>query len=130
VLRAELLSWRGKRFEADSADATLEVAKALGLAIPQFVVDAPHGGGKIPLLPAYIVSTSPTHTVLRNFEGMLVSYPEPHSSARPDPCAGGAGVWDLASGRSSAIIPSDMTRMKRRRHDDQAPLPFARELAD
>ena len=38
-----------------------------GLAIPQFVVDAPHGGGKIPLLPNYIVSMSPTHTVLRNF---------------------------------------------------------------
>ena len=48
-----------------------------GLAIPLFVVDAPHGGGKIPVLPTYVVSTSPTHTVLRNFEGMLVSYPEP-----------------------------------------------------
>jgi hypothetical protein len=48
-----------------------------GLAIPTFVVDAPHGGGKIPVLPTYVVSQSPTHTVLRNYEGMLIAYPEP-----------------------------------------------------
>ncbi len=47
------------------------------LAIPNYVVDTPHGGGKIPLTPHAIVSTSSTHTVLRNFEGMIVAYPEP-----------------------------------------------------
>lgn len=51
--------------------------KISGFAIPSYVVDAPHGGGKIPLLPNYIVSSSPTHTILRNAEGMTVSYPEP-----------------------------------------------------
>jgi len=50
-----------------------------GIAMPSFVVDMPHGGGKIPLLPNYIVSTNPTHTVLRNGKGMLVSYPEPYA---------------------------------------------------
>jgi lysine 2,3-aminomutase len=104
-----------------------------GLAIPSFVVDAPHGGGKIPLLPSYIVSTSPTHTVLRNFEGMLVSYPEPGGAAaagRPADQAGGGGVWELANGQSSAIIPTGMARMRRRRQADLAPLPLARELVD
>jgi lysine 2,3-aminomutase len=48
-----------------------------GLGIPTFVVDAPQGGGKIPLLPTYVVSVSPTRTVLRNPEGMLIEYPEP-----------------------------------------------------
>jgi lysine 2,3-aminomutase len=86
-----------------------------GLAIPTFVVDAPHGGGKIPLLPNYIVSTSPTHTVLRNFEGMMVSYPEP--GATPEtapPQTAEDGVWDLACGRVSKIQPIDSGRRRRR----------------
>jgi len=48
-----------------------------GIAIPNFVVDAPNGGGKIELLPNYIVSMNEKETILRNFEGKLVSYPEP-----------------------------------------------------
>ncbi len=88
-----------------------------GLAIPSFCVDAPHGGGKIPLLPNYIVSMSPTHTVLRNFEGALVSYPEPNAHLDA-PGAGaadeGSGVWALARGRASAITPGDTLRLKRR----------------
>lgn len=85
-----------------------------GIAIPQFVVDAPHGGGKIPVLPNYIVSTSPTHTVLRNFEGMLVAYPEPGTmieSAKESPTP---GVWELASGRASAIEPPSQRRKRRK----------------
>ena len=89
-----------------------------GLAIPTFVVDAPHGGGKIPLLPNYILSTSPTHTVLRNFEGMIVSYPEPgiQVGAAEDPACGESspGVYDLASGKATVIRPAKMTRMRRR----------------
>ena len=46
MLRAELLSWRGKRFDADAADATLEVAKALGLAIDR--IDAQNVAGAKP----------------------------------------------------------------------------------
>lgn len=88
-----------------------------GLAIPTFVVDAPHGGGKIPVLPAYIVSMSPSHTVLRNFEGLLVSYPEPGSAATkatPAAAAASPGVWELASGRGSKIQPANTVRQKRR----------------
>jgi lysine 2,3-aminomutase len=88
-----------------------------GIAIPNFVVDAPHGGGKIPLLPSYIVSTSPTHTVIRNFEGMLIAYPEPAAQDTPMPTAApsnAAGVWELASGQASAIFPSRSNRQLRR----------------
>ncbi|MFH1679899.1 MAG: KamA family radical SAM protein [Candidatus Eisenbacteria bacterium] len=88
-----------------------------GLAIPTFVVDAPHGGGKIPILPNYIVSMSPTHTVLRNFEGMLVSYPEPADPAAarsPGDGESAPGVWDLASGRASRIQPGATARQQRR----------------
>jgi lysine 2,3-aminomutase len=90
-----------------------------GLAIPAFVVDTPHGGGKIPLLPNYVVSVSPTHTVLRNFEGLLVNYPEP-VAASPSPAAPthapdeAAGVWELATGKGSVITPATAARPKRR----------------
>ena len=88
-----------------------------GLAIPLFVVDAPHGGGKIPVLPTYVVSMSPTHTVLRNCEGMLVSYPEPCAAGQGPAATNGEaapGVWDLASGKASAIRPERSSRMRRR----------------
>jgi len=48
-----------------------------GFAVPTFVVDAPGGGGKIPVMPNYIVSWSPNKTVLRNFEGVITTYHEP-----------------------------------------------------
>ena len=87
-----------------------------GIAIPMFVVDAPHGGGKIPVLPNYVISMSPTHTVLRNYEGMLVNYPEPGVEAEPSMSlpAGEPGVWELAAGLASVILPARNTRMKRR----------------
>jgi len=89
-----------------------------GLAIPTFVVDAPHGGGKIPVLPNYVVSMSPTHTVLRNFEGMLVAYPEPGipDSEAPRPADAGRppGVHDLASGGATSIRPAHLARIERR----------------
>ena len=40
-----------------------------GLAVPTYVVDAPGGGGKIPLAPDYVVSLSPSQVVLRNYKG-------------------------------------------------------------
>ncbi|MBE0534146.1 MAG: KamA family radical SAM protein [Phycisphaerae bacterium] len=89
-----------------------------GIAIPQYVVDAPHGGGKIPILPNYIVSMSPTHTVLRNFEGMLVAYPEPYGGTGYwDNVPSGQsapGVWELAGGLNSHIEPVSLARMNRR----------------
>ncbi len=48
-----------------------------GLAVPTFVVDAPGGGGKIPVHPNYVVSQHEHKVVLRNFEGRIVAYEEP-----------------------------------------------------
>ena len=89
-----------------------------GLAIPTFVVDAPHGGGKIPVLPTYVVSQSPTHTVLRNYEGMLIAYPEPQGHTM-EPVgtlsdASVPSVWDLVAGHHSHIKPAQATRLIRR----------------
>jgi lysine 2,3-aminomutase len=59
----------------------LEIIKGLrgftsGYAIPTFVVDAPGGGGKIPLLPNYVVEHNDEKIVLRNYKGVLCEYPE------------------------------------------------------
>ncbi len=50
-----------------------------GLAIPTYVIDAPGGGGKIPVMPNYIISWSANKVVLRNFEGVITAYKEPEN---------------------------------------------------
>ncbi|ATO49213.1 lysine 2,3-aminomutase [Brevibacillus laterosporus] len=55
-----------------------------GYAVPTFVVDAPHGGGKIPVMPNYIISQSADKVILRNFEGVITAYPEPQNYKAPD----------------------------------------------
>jgi lysine 2,3-aminomutase len=49
-----------------------------GYAIPTYVIDAPGGGGKIPLEPDYLVSRGKGRIVLRNYEGKVFEYPEPN----------------------------------------------------
>ncbi len=48
-----------------------------GYAIPQFVIDGPGGGGKIPINPNYVVDTASGRITLRNFEGEIFDYPDP-----------------------------------------------------
>ncbi len=48
-----------------------------GFAVPTYVVDAPFGGGKIPVMPQYLISQSPGKVVLRNYKGNISTYYEP-----------------------------------------------------
>ena len=48
-----------------------------GFARPTFVIDAPGGGGKIPIMPNYVISRSVNKLILRNYEGMIATYTEP-----------------------------------------------------
>lgn len=50
-----------------------------GFAVPTYVIDAPGGGGKIPILPNYLISLSTNKVVLRNYEGVITTYKEPDS---------------------------------------------------
>ncbi len=52
-----------------------------GFAIPTYVIDAPGGGGKIPVMPQYVISQSARKVILRNFEGNVYSYTEPSYDA-------------------------------------------------
>jgi len=51
-----------------------------GLAVPHFVIDAPGGGGKIPVTPQYLISQSDRQVVLRNYEGKIFVYTEPENN--------------------------------------------------
>lgn len=50
-----------------------------GFSVPTYVIDAPGGGGKIPLTPNYLISLSTNKVVLRNYEGVITTYAEPDS---------------------------------------------------
>ena len=63
-------------------DKGLEIMEALrgwtsGLAVPYYVIDAPGGGGKVPVLPQYVIAREPGRTVVRNFRGTRHVYVEP-----------------------------------------------------
>jgi lysine 2,3-aminomutase len=85
-----------------------------GLGIPTYVVDSPHGGGKIPLMPNYLVSASDDAVVLRNYEGMLVRYQAEDKANTTQPTAT-RGVSSLLTGTKSMLIPENSERMARRR---------------
>jgi lysine 2,3-aminomutase len=60
-----------------------------GFSVPRYVVDAPGGGGKIPVSPNYLLSNSNRKTILRNFEGTISVYTEPEeqNSNCPPECS-------------------------------------------
>lgn len=84
-----------------------------GYAVPQFIVDAPGGGGKIPVAPNYLLSMSDHKIILRNYEGYITTYEEPvdydfKKAARPRqvrPESGQAGVHGLLQGEQMFIKP-------------------------
>ena len=65
-----------------------------GLARPTYVIDAPGGGGKIPVMPNYILSWSTNKVVLRNYEGVITTYKEP-DSYEPKLCDRNCAECDL-----------------------------------
>ena len=85
-----------------------------GIGIPTYVVDSPHGGGKIPLMPNYMVSMSDDAVILRNYEGMLVRY---QSEDKPSTIQRTAtrGVSALIQGDKTNLLPEGNERMARRR---------------
>ena len=55
-----------------------------GYAVPTYVIDAPGGGGKIPLLPDYVQGRDGDDLILRNFEGKTYRYPDPEGTVGAD----------------------------------------------
>jgi lysine 2,3-aminomutase len=85
-----------------------------GIGIPTYVVDSPHGGGKIPLMPNYLVSMSDDAVVLRNYEGMLVRYQSEDASAAAA-TTDTRGVSGLLQGDRTHLLPDGVERIDRRK---------------
>ena len=108
----------------------IEIMEALrghtsGFCVPTFVVDAPGGGGKIPIMPTYLISQTPRKVVLRNYEGVLTTYTEPENyknECHCQICEGLrenknplSGVAELASGiKQKSLEPDKLLRKERK----------------
>lgn len=95
-----------------------------GLCVPTFVVDAPGGGGKIPVMPNYLISQMPGRVILRNYEGFISSYTEPgftsiddsqYTALCPPVRKSTEGVMALLRGKKLSLAPADNKRIKRRK---------------
>jgi lysine 2,3-aminomutase len=104
-----------------------------GFCVPTYVIDAPGGGGKIPVMPNYLISWSTNKVVLRNYEGVISTYKEPDAyepvfcDRQCDDCDlqlaladadehKALGVAKLLSDydKTTSLIPSDNERHARR----------------
>ncbi|MCA9873186.1 MAG: lysine 2,3-aminomutase, partial [Anaerolineales bacterium] len=96
-----------------------------GYAVPTYVVDAPGGGGKIPVTPNYVLAQAPGKVVLRNFEGFITTYTEPLDydpdaikpqealiAHRPEP--GQEGILELLEGQRMFIEPEGFEETRAR----------------
>ena len=96
-----------------------------GYAVPQFIVDAPGGGGKIPVMPNYMLSMSDHKIIVRNYEGYITTYEEPAEykshdpltckfcqNKRPEP--GQTGLTGLLDGQHMFIKPEHFDELHNR----------------
>jgi lysine 2,3-aminomutase len=116
----------------------IEIMEALrghtsGYAIPTYVIDAPYGGGKVPLSPNYLLSQSDSRVVIRNFEGFISTYVQPTDYRPHDPrtcpycraqATGQEGVAGLLQGHAMTITPTGW-RQAHERETMTLPLPPA-----
>ena len=91
-----------------------------GYAVPTFVVDAPGGGGKTPVMPNYVISQSPNKVILRNFEGVITTYTEPEEYKQECHCPDceskkkiDEGVASLLETDRMALEPNHLARKER-----------------
>jgi lysine 2,3-aminomutase len=110
-----------------SVTTGIEIIRALrgwtsGLGVPHYVIDAPGGGGKIPILPEYLQSVTDTEVVLRNYAGEEFRYPLPQSApataASSSPAAAACGA--PGAGADADVIPIGIAAQKKRRRDRNA----------
>lgn len=92
-----------------------------GFCVPTFVVDAPGGGGKIPVMPNYLISQGSRRVVLRNYEGVIAAYTEPENYQESCDCEvcrntqkeKKLGVAGLLAGEQLGLEPKDLARKHR-----------------
>jgi len=94
-----------------------------GYAVPTFVVDAPGGGGKIPVMPNYLISYGAGKAILRNYEGVITTYTEPETynpSCQCEVCRKEVerklvGIAGLINNQQMMLEPVGLERNKRKK---------------
>jgi len=113
------------------------IGHTTGMAVPTYVIDAPGGGGKVPVMPNYILSWSTNKVVLRNYEGVITTYHEPEkfeSRFCDRDCSNCNKVLPLEAANESeaigiamllsdsddtiALVPEHNERLERRENND------------
>lgn len=92
-----------------------------GYCVPTFVVDAPGGGGKIPVMPQYLISQGENKIVLRNFEGVITTYEEPKGYSSPYGYSKThkIGVSSLLENQKMTLEPKGLERGERIKKSDE-----------
>lgn len=94
-----------------------------GFCVPTYVIDAPGGGGKIPVGPQYLISQSDDKVILRNYEGVICSYTEPEDKMSEchhcDFCEEYkkfpmTGIEKLFQEKKRSLVPRSNNRARRR----------------
>jgi lysine 2,3-aminomutase len=93
-----------------------------GYAVPHYIIDGPGGGGKIPVMPNYLLSMSDHKAIVRNYEGYITTYEEPSEytlhnpktckhcqNKRPEP--GQSGLTGLLDGDAMFIKPENFDQL-------------------
>ena len=100
-----------------------------GIAVPTFVIDAPGGGGKIPVMPDYLITQNEKRVILRNYEGVITTYDEPHFYE--EDCGKcricfeepwlkpTCGVARLLDGQEKVLEPKNLARASRCQHVEE-----------
>jgi lysine 2,3-aminomutase len=93
-----------------------------GYAVPTYVVDGPAGGGKIPVMPNYLITHGENRVILRNYEGVITTYTEPVEYVSNSNChnckhhkckSEGVSALLNGDGNNLAIEPANLSRRKR-----------------
>ncbi|HEV8214923.1 MAG TPA: KamA family radical SAM protein [Gemmatimonadaceae bacterium] len=112
----------GEHFRTN-VEKGLEIVKALrgwtsGLAVPHFVIDAPGGGGKVPLLPEYVEEINEDEVVFRNYAGERYVYKQPRQPAiavpgRDDAAAAESDIVPIQVGKKPKPRKKTVARKRR-----------------
>jgi lysine 2,3-aminomutase len=126
------LTWGLDHFRTTVGEG-LEIMEALrghtsGFAVPTYVIDAPGGGGKVPISPQYILTMGDGAVIVRNYEGVIAAYHEPRlrpfREVRPTVYASSVERSTAAQGgrrrswpaRRPSLIPESTDRFERRKN--------------
>ncbi len=101
----------GEHFRT-TVETGLEIIKALrgwtsGLAVPHFCIDAPGGGGKVPLLPEYVEKITDDEVIFRNYEGKRFRYKQPRLPAAAPAC-------DPEADQEPVVLPIEIAKPQKR----------------